>query len=246
MAHINKIIALVVCVLVFACANSNDGEASNTLKSYLNATTFETGAVIACAATDKDTGDVLTFFYPVIGAKNIRLYETNNAQVDNSNYSNYTQVFLESEPVFNGYLRRFSQKSLVEKWIIVSFEFENEIKISNPIRSKQFTKPTLWTDIVTINQDQPNMPLFSWTDNVVGDNAIYFQIVSDAQDNLLSGTYTNQNQFQYYKLDNVVLNVTVNTPPSLQLNTPYNFTLMDVSLDNWVNVVTLNKNFTNK
>ena len=62
------------------------------------------------------------FFYPITGAKNIRLYETKNIEVDNSDYSNYNQVFLESEPVFNGYLRRFSQKSPVEKWIIVTFE----------------------------------------------------------------------------------------------------------------------------
>ena len=46
MAYINKIIALVICVLVFTCANSNDGEASNTLKSYLNATTFERGLLL--------------------------------------------------------------------------------------------------------------------------------------------------------------------------------------------------------
>ena len=88
------------------------------------------------------------------------------------------------------------------------------------------------------------MPLFSWRDNFVSDNAIYFQVLTTQQGDLLSGTYTNQNKFQYYKLDNVVLNITKQEPPVLQRGTAYLFTLMDVSRDNWVNVVTFNKRFT--
>ena len=76
-----------------------------------------------------------------------------------------------------------------------------------------------------------------WEDNPFGDNAIYFQVVSDESDNLLSGTYTYENQFQYYNTNNVVLNVTTKTPPNLVLSENYNFTVMDVSLDNWVNWV---------
>ncbi|AJR02544.1 hypothetical protein AW14_01640 [Siansivirga zeaxanthinifaciens CC-SAMT-1] len=229
--------------MILSCSNSDEAIAPTSLKSYLNSNRFEKGAVIACSASDMETANVLTFFYPVLNAVNARLYETTSVNVNPLDFENYTQVFLESEPIFNGYLRRFSQESSVEKWLIVTFELENEIKVSNPIRSKQFSKPTRWQDIVSINQSQVGMPLFSWPDNPFGDNAIYFQIVSDGNDNLLSGTYTNQNQFQYYKLDNVVLNITRETPPILQLNTSYNFTLMDVSLDNWVNAVTLNKSF---
>ena len=88
------------------------------------------------------------------------------------------------------------------------------------------------------------MPIFTWPDNLVGDNAIYFQIVSNDNNDLLSGTYTKENQFQYYKLDNVTLNITQQNPPSLQNGITYKFTLMDVSTDNWVNAVTLNKGFT--
>jgi hypothetical protein len=88
------------------------------------------------------------------------------------------------------------------------------------------------------------MPLFSWQDNFVDDNAIYFQVLTTHQGDLLSGTYTNENTFQYYKLNNVVLNITKQEPPVLQRGTAYLFTLMDVSRDNWVNVVTFNKRFT--
>jgi hypothetical protein len=243
MQIINKTGCIFIVLTLLSCADSVD-EIAVTLKTYLDTNNFETGAVIACAASDNETGNILTFYYPKEGATDARLYETSSANVDNADFSNYNQVFIESEPIFNGFLRRFPQKSPSEKWMIVTFEMDGEIKISNPIRTKQITKPTLWEDIISINQSQPLMPIFSWQNNFVGDNAIYFQIVSDADDNLLSGTYTNENQFQYYKLDNVVLNVTQGNPPNLQTGLTYNFTLMDVSIDNWVNVVTLNKSFT--
>ena len=111
------------------------------------------------------------------------------------------------------------------------------MKISNPIRSKQSTKPTLWNDAVVIEQNNQGTANFSWEDNPVGDNAIYFQVVSNSQNDLLSGTYTYDNQFQYYKTRNVVLNVTTTEPSILTSKAQYNFTLMDVSEDNWVNWV---------
>ena len=62
-------------------------------------------------------------------------------------------------------------------------------------------------------------------------------MVTDAQNNLLSGTYTYEKLFTYYNLENVVLNVTRENPPSLLSNNSYSFTMMGVSLDNWVNLV---------
>jgi hypothetical protein len=124
-----------------------------------------------------------------------------------------------------------------EKWVIVTYELNNEIKISNPIRTKQILKPSIWSDDVTINQEMSTMPSFMWQNNAFGDNAIYFQIISDIQDNLFSGTYTYENQFQYYNTSNVVLNITAQAPPTLSIGSSYNFTLMDVSEDNWVNTV---------
>ncbi len=238
MAHINKIVTVLVILIMFSCSSDHDNE-SLSLASYLEGRIFETGAVIACAASDNETKDILTFFYPEEGATNIRYYETINAQVDNSIYSNYTQILLKSAPFFNGYLGKFTQAASTEKWIIITFELDGEVKISNPIRSRQISKPTVWNDVVSLNLSQTGMPGFLWEDNPYGDNAIYFQVVSDIQNNLLSGTYTYENHFQYYNTDNVVLNVTTQTPPALILNNEYNFTLMDVSEDNWVNWVVL-------
>ncbi|GAA4962514.1 hypothetical protein GCM10023315_08400 [Algibacter aquimarinus] len=219
-----------------SCSEDND-DVLQTLAVYTQGQTIEMGAVIACAASDKDTGEVLTFYYPELGASNIRFYETVNADVDESNFDNYTKNSLSPEPFFNGHLGKFIQNDLVEKWIIITFELDGEIKISNPIRTKQVSKPTVWNDSVTINQLLTGMPNFSWEDDSEGDNAIYFQVISDDENNLLSGTYTFENNFLYYNTDNVVLNVTTNSPPDLILNNKYNFTLMDVSLDNWVNLV---------
>lgn len=236
MSAINKIKYILVCIVLSSCSNDDD---ITTLASYIDGNTFEIGAVIACAASDKDTNEILTFYYPEIGATDIRFYETNTLDVNPNDFSNYERISLESEPFFNGYLGKFTQSSVTEKWIIITFKLDAEIKISNPIRSKQITKPTVWNEDVIIDQSQSGMPNFSWVDNPVGDNAIYFQVISDAQNNLLSGTYTYENHFQYYNTSNVVLNVTTLTPPLLVIGNTYNFTLMDVSEDNWVNSVIL-------
>jgi len=88
-----------------------------------------------------------------------------------------------------------------------------------------------------VNHEVSKMPKFSWEHNANGDNAIYFQIVSTVDDGLLSGTYTFENQFQYYNTSNVVLNISEENPLGLTVDNPYKFTLMDVSEDNWVNTV---------
>ena len=233
----NKIKYITLCfAALLSCSEDND-DVLQTLATYTQGRVFEMGAVIACAASDKDTGEVLAFYYLESQASDIRFYETNNAQVDEKDFTNYTRNSIREEPFFNGYLGKFTQSADHEKWIIITFELDGEIKMSNPIRLKQISKPTVWNDDVTINQSQSGMPNFMWEDNPFGDNAIYFQVVSDESDNLLSGTYTYENQFQYYNTNNVVLNVTNKTPPNLVLSENYNFTVMDVSLDNWVNWV---------
>lgn len=231
-------------ILLFAsCTNDTIAVDDTLLSNYVLNRTIEKGAVIACAGSNEDGSKVLVFEYPVNGARNTKLYETETINLDESDFSNYTKVTVEGKPFFNGYLQQFDRDLNIEKWIIVTHELDDEIKISNPIRTKQLSKASIWTDEVEINQDVSMMPAFSWEKDQFGDNAIYFQIVSDVQNNLLSGTYTLENTFQYYNTSNVVLNITTETPPTLSIGTPYNFTLMDVSEDNWVNLFILNKNF---
>ena len=42
--------------------------------------------------------------------------------------------------------------------------------------------------------------------------------------------------FQFYEVSNVVLDINTTTPEDLVLETEYNFTMMGVSEDNWVNL----------
>ena len=242
MGVLNKFKYLLIILSICSCSNS-DYEQLATLNSYIINQTIEEGGVIACAASDTDTGEVLTFYYPEPGAKNIKFFQTNSAEDDRADYSNYLEAQPSHSPFFNGYLGKFIQASTNEKWVIITFELDGEIKISNPIRTKQISKPTVWNNNTVIDNSQSGMPKFNWEDDPFGDNAIYFQVISSTQNDLLSGTYTYENQFQYYNTNNVVLNITTHTPPELILNTNYNFTLMDVSLDSWVNWVVL-KEFT--
>ena len=224
-----------MALIILVSCSDNDDLNDVSLSAYLINFEIETGAVIACAASKGNA--VFIFFYPENGAENIKCYETSSSAVDAHDYKNYNRISLNKEQVFNGYLEKFILNSSVEKWVIVTFELDGEIKISNPIRIKHLTKPTVWNDHVIIDQSEHAMPIFSWIHNIEEDNVIYFEVISDVEDNLLSGTYTYQNNFQYYNLENVVLNITSQSPPELIVNNSYNFTLMDVSEDNWVNLV---------
>jgi len=242
-----EILQITTCIVLFfaiiSCESDDSVDLVNientaTLSETLLNRTIETGAVIACAASNVDNSDVVeVYFYPEIGATNIKFFETKTLDIDATDYVNYRQLDITSEPFFNGYLRQFIRTFPLEQWVIVTYELDGEVKISNPIRTKNNTKPTVWTDEVVIDQQVSSMPTFMWEDNANGDNAIYFQVVSTVTDELLSGTYTFENQFQYYNTSNVVLNITDGNPPNLTIGNSYKFTLMDVSEDNWVNTV---------
>ncbi|AXT21100.1 hypothetical protein D7030_08845 [Flavobacteriaceae bacterium AU392] len=248
--NINKIIKYIfISLSIVSCSNSNDDitlieePILSSLEAYVENRNIETSAVIACAASAQETNDILAYYYIEREGTNVRFYETENIDANNDDFSNYTQINLQSEPFFNGALGMFTRSSEIEKWIIITYELNGEIKISNPIRTKQISKPTVYQQSAIINQEITKMPKFNWLDNAVGDNAIYFQVISDNQNNLLSGTYTFDSNFQYYDTSNVVLNITQGIPPELEINRDYNFTVMDVSEDNWVNLLILNQNF---
>jgi len=232
---------LVLLVLVSCSSDYDDIIDSNSLAAYVLDRDANLGGIIACAASDALNDNVLIFYYPELGASNIRLYEMNSLDDNHEDFANYQLVEAESSLLFNGYLEFFERTLETEKWTIVTFELDNKIQISNPIRLKQNTKPSVWNDEVNINQDVAGMPLFTWEDNAYGDNAICFQVITNTNNDLLSGTYTYENQFQYYNTNNVVLNITREIPPSLLSGSTYNFTLMDVSEDNWVNLVIQNQ-----
>ncbi len=224
-----KIFILITCFIVGCSTDKIESEAS--LAGILADNQFEVDNVIACAANNENSELISVFFYPRPGAKNFQCYETSGD--DKNNFKNYSKINATLFDVFNGYLMRFEASFDSEKWVIVTFEEAGKVHLSNPIRLKHLSKPTEYlADNSTINA-----PMFSWQDGNYLDTAIYFQVISDEQNNLLSGTYTYDKFFTFYELDNVVLNITQKTPANLIKGGSYNYTLMAVSEDNWVNMI---------
>lgn len=233
----------ILCLLVFVGGCKSDDDASEpaitTLADLIALNEIEIDNVIACASGSEKENEIIAYFYPRPGATALRYFETSNAEVDKNEYANYTFVDLPVEDLFNGYLKKITIQSAVEKWVIISFRESGKIHLSNPIRLKHKTQNTLFGEAISINQDTSGKPNFDWAPIVSNNDAIYFQVVSDASSKLISGTYTFESQFQFYNLENVVLNITDGTPPDLILKDPYRFTLMSVSEDNWVNYLAL-------
>lgn len=232
-----RIYALIVVFIGIGCSTDKDQDLVFNLDDSLSGKQIERDNVIACAASNENDDLVSVFFYPRDGVTNIRYYETENSKVDKNDFENYYPIEAPQFDVFNGYLKKFEVAVSEEKWVIVSFDENGKTHLSNPIRLKQDSKPTEYlSQNVSFDNANTTMPIFSWEDGGYNDTKIYFQVVSDADDNLLSGTYTFEKMFQYYNIENVVLNITKETPKTLKKDTSYGFTLMGVSEDNWVNL----------
>lgn len=228
----------VIFILTFLCINCSTDklDLQNNLAGILDNEEPVLDNVIACAASNLNDDLISVFFYPRPNTSNFKYYETVDATVDKNDFENYIPVELPIRNVFNGFMKKFEVSSDIDKWVIVAFEEGGKTHLSNPIRLKKTSKPTEYiSQNVTVNTST-NMPIFTWEDGVYDDTKIYFHVVSDTIDNLLSGTYTFDRIFQYYNLDNVVLNVTPEPPPNLLSGSTYNFTLLGVSEDNWVNL----------
>ncbi|MFK7814075.1 MAG: hypothetical protein AB8B59_16375 [Maribacter sp.] len=228
--------SLFISLLVLSCSTDAENILAATLDSTLASKEVVIDNVIACAASNADDELISVFFYPRPNTTNFRYFETVDASVDKNDFENYIPVDFPISDVFNGFMKKFDVSAVNEKWVIVAFDESGKTHLSNPIRLKQSTKPTEYISQNVSVDASTNMPNFMWQEGRYNDTKIYFHVISDAANNLLSGTYTFERNFQYYNLDNVVLNVTRETPPTLKSESAYNFTLLGVSEDNWVNL----------
>ncbi len=243
-----KLVFYTVIILFFlGCKEGIETTPPNSFASYLQESSLTpVNDLIACAANNLGTIDngiadsVAIFFLPISGASNFRYFETENDDIDQHDHNLYFERPIEDSPVFGGHLRKFTREATTsKKWCLVTFERGDSLYYANPILLKS---PEINTeinmDLLTIDKTDVLRPIFSWQDGAIDENVIYFQVISDAEDNLISGTYTLEKSFQFYELSNVVLNVNDITPaPVLQENESYYFTLMAVSIDNWVNLI---------
>ena len=245
--HIKTYSIFLFLLMYFSCSSDNDVTVPRTLADFIAINSYQPeNEVIACAASK--SGDNTTsyiFYYPIPNATDIRYFETSSINDNKDDFSLYNEKKLTNEAVFNGYLGRFVKTSTTEVWSIVTYKSDGKFYKSNPIKLKNQTKPTEWTDSISIDESASIEPKFTWEDGTIKENVIYFQVITNSDNDLLSGTYTYDKWFQYYHLSNVILNVTRETPPALVLDNEYNFTMMGVSEDNWVNLV-IQKTFTAK
>ncbi|WP_298766307.1 hypothetical protein [uncultured Polaribacter sp.] len=230
---------LVSIVILSACSQDDDVTVARNLQEFIdqNANVKEAG-VIACAANaNANTNLVHIFYYPEDGATNVRYYELTSPELDKNNFSNYRRQSLNSESVFGGKLARFVRPSAVESWCLVTYFVAGQLRISEPIKLQSQSKTTEYTSAVDIAYKSITEPNFTWQDGSIDENIIYFQVISDEENNFISGTYTEDKFFQYYDTSNVVLNINTETPQALEEDDIYNFTMMGVSKDNWVNLI---------
>ena len=231
----NKQFFLLILLLTFSCSSDEETMTTTLLSDLVAQHAIEINNVIACASSGEIENEIIAYFYPRAGASDIRYFETTSTSEDKNDYTNYIQIDVSPENLFNGYLQKFPRITSEEKWAIITFIEAGKLHLSNPIRLKHKTQTTLFSSTIDIDFSENTMPVFTWQSVANVSDAIYFQVISDNQNNLLSGTYTFDTYFQYYNTDNVVLNITNETPPVLTQDNSYNFTLMAVSEDNWVN-----------
>jgi len=188
--------------------------------------------LIACAAGNKTDVNLLTsvFYYPIEGTHDVKYFESREENpVD---FSSYYERKLPESDFFNGYLKRFKIDNNEAKWVILTYLVEDSLRISDPIRLKTNFRPTEQSCTVEIDETS-----FEWEDGIYDDNIIYFQVVTDSENNLISGTYTKERNFTFKDYSNVVLDIRdENMVPDLIKGAAYNFTLMGISDDNWVNL----------
>lgn len=242
----SRALVLIFTTLMLLAGCDQSPAEPDTLNGYISdAQRPLSRQLIACAGGGEQ--DVQTradapisiYFYPIEDAKAFRYYETASINQDPDNFDNYKEVDLEDAPFFNGYLWRFLSPPLTEeRWARVTFETGDSLHVSNAIRLKYPVKPTLYDSSAVMVQPNGVSPAFAWPAVDDASDAIYFQVVSDRNGNLVSGTYTFEKTFTFYDLENVVLNIRdVSPPPMLDLGEQYTFTLMTVSEDNWVNLI---------
>ena len=204
---------------------------------------LELDDLIACAGgrmnglNGQSDSPTSVFFYPISGATDFRYFEAVDV-ADSTNFNQYFRKEIPSEPIFNGYLWKFNNSEFSdERMGIVTFLTEGKLHFCTPIRQKTNPKPTEVNPGLLTIQENNTSPSFQWSDGLIDENVIYFQVISDLDGNFISGTYTLEKNFTFYNLENVVLNISQTDPvPALEVDQEYLFTLMAVSEDNWVNL----------
>ncbi|EAR11785.1 hypothetical protein PI23P_01235 [Polaribacter irgensii 23-P] len=237
-----KTVFLIIVGVVFcACSQDSDLTIARNLQEYIaENTTVSEGTVLAWAANEKGNTNVAYIYYhPEVGASDFRYYELKEASLEVDNFLNYERKSLENSVVYEAKLNRFSRLGSSENWCLVTYKKDGGLQISAPIKLKSQTKTTVYTSDVQMSYKTTLEPNFSWDDAAIDDNTYYFQTISDETNMFISGTFTQDTFFQYYDTANVLVspNLNIETPKILVADEIYNFMMMGIGSDNWVNII---------
>lgn len=237
MSFKNFLLFIILLTTISSCSDDSDISVARNLEEYMNENLNREQATLTAFASNAQANTGLNYilYYPEDGASDIRYYQTTDITADKNDYSNYRRQSLTSEAIFGGKLGRFSRSSDIETWCLVTYITEGKLHISAPIRLKNTSSQTKYTNEVTINFTTSITPKFSWDD--IENNITYFQVISDEENNFISGTFTEEKTFQYYDESNVVATINDAAPKDLIEDEIYNFTMMGIDEDNWVNLI---------
>jgi len=190
--------------------------------------------IVACAASDENTENsrTIVFFKTIENTSNLQVWYSPEYTQD---FSQYT----EEQPsdfidLFKGFMGRILSNR-ESGAIIVSLIEDDKLYYSKPIEILSTVQETILDQTVEVDLENNLMPVFSWENSTIDESSIYFHLITHPlSDQAISGTYSYDNTFQFYKLDNVVFNVTEDENPELIANNLYRITLMHVSDNNWV------------
>jgi hypothetical protein len=232
-----KIVSLFICISILSCTQDTDIKVSRNLQEYINENqnVVEKKVVAFAANAEANTSLISIFYYPEEGASDIRYYELTDSSLDENSFVNYRRQSLDSEEVFGGKLERFSRSGSLESWCLVTYIKEGVLRISEPIKLNNTSKTTVYSDEVTIKYKTTLEPNFTWEDGVRSESIIYFQVFTDEEEAFISGTFTEDTFFQYY--DETKDNINATTPKNFVEDEIYNFTVLGISEDNWVNLI---------
>ncbi|SDS35698.1 hypothetical protein SAMN05216503_2800 [Polaribacter sp. KT25b] len=239
MKKICFLLLLAFSMFFFSCSEDSDITTPRNLEAYVaSISNKELGEVTAFAASTGESNSYI-YYYPEEGATDIRYYEADSLNIDETDFSKYRRKELTITDVFGGKLESFSRSDSEDNWCLVTYMLDGKLHKSDPIHLKNETSLTGWTDVATIKYPETLTPNFTWSDFGISGNTIYFEAISRTEDDeFISGTFTYDKVFNYFDSSNIVKNINVpETPDDLEEDTEYLFTMMAISDDNWVNLV---------
>lgn len=219
---------------IFLCKCTNELEQptallTQVLKFYED---LDQSQITAFALSASDSNITYIYFNAVEGATNFQYFQTNSFSKVPTNLDNYNVKDFELQDVPGSNLKRFVRTETFDVHSIITYQANGIFYKSHPVEIKWRRQGTDYTGFININQTESLKPIFTWDASEF--STTYLQIVSDEMNSFLSGTFTEQTQFQYGSMDNVLSTVHAETPPDLVLDENYSITVFFIDEDFWV------------